>query len=253
MSEFWWESKGFTDEDIVTHNRCPVCESREIHKYVPPPAYADVPWQICAMCKYIMQTPYPSMESMERFYQSDYRTDVSGDYPNAHDDRIQKMRATRQLEAYHRARGKVPSAMLDIGAANGRLLQGFAGHYPNLRIMAVEYNQRDNEIMEERGIPHTDDYQAVEGRYDLVAMSHVLEHIDLPVEYLIDIRERLATPQAWMLIETPSTASNSAYQSFHFGVYSWLSTAIAFTRAGWVPVMVEQTTKNLQTCVARLA
>ncbi len=251
MTEYWWESQGFSDDDILIHRTCPVCDSPEMHEYQAA-GYADVPWQICVMCKYIMQSPYPSMESMKLYYASDYRTEVSKDYPTAHDIRIQGARAVRQLEAWHRAKGPRPYAMLDIGAANGRLLEHFKAYYRDLTIMACEYNQADLDLMKAKHIPHTDDYEGIKGHYDLITMSHVLEHIDRPVEYLRDIRARLTTAQAWMLIETPSTGSTSAYQSFHMGVYSWLSTVTAFTRAGWVVSWLEQTTPKLQTCVARL-
>jgi len=69
--------------------------------------------------------------------------------------------------------------------------------------------------------PSLDDLgQADGGRFDLVSMAHVLEHIPNPVEYLSDLRERYLTPDGWLLIEVPNLYAHDSFEIAHSIAFS---------------------------------
>ena len=83
-------------------------------------------------------------------------------------------------------------------------------------------------------------------------MSHVLEHIDQPVGYLVDLRERLAEPRAHILIELPDTARHSAFSDFHMGAYGQATASLALMQAGWVPKQQTQPNPGVFITIGRV-
>jgi hypothetical protein len=56
--------------------------------------------------------------------------------------------------------------------------------------------------------------------FDLVTMSHVLEHLSDPRTYLVQIRERWMTPDGYLMVEVPNLFSHYSVELSHLVLFS---------------------------------
>ena len=100
--------------------------------------------------------------------------------------------------------------LLDIGCGNGSFLRAFHQHQPWWTMSGSEINDHDRGIIE--SISGFDTLwccspKEISGKYDLISMIHVLEHIISPISFLTDVKNRLSD-DGLILIETPNYKQN---------------------------------------------
>jgi SAM-dependent methyltransferase len=110
------------------------------------------------------------------------------------------------------AAGQLPPTgrMVDIGCGNGAMLSAFAAVLPAWQLNGYEPYGGEPERL--RAIPGFVDFWdgllgEMSGVFDLMTMSHSLEHIEGPIAYLAALREKLA-PGGRLLIEVPYFPDN---------------------------------------------
>jgi SAM-dependent methyltransferase len=104
------------------------------------------------------------------------------------------------------ARGK----LLDVGCGNGAMLQSFSNLCPGWHLEASELSDRFRERV--LSIPrvqafHSTTPEEIDGRFDMVSLLHVLEHIPDPVAVLRSLHDRLA-PGGVVLVQVPNLVEN---------------------------------------------
>jgi 2-polyprenyl-3-methyl-5-hydroxy-6-metoxy-1,4-benzoquinol methylase len=100
--------------------------------------------------------------------------------------------------------------MMDFGCGNGGLLRSFAAVFKEWTMAGLElYDDRRKEIesIERVECLYTPPMAGVPGSFDLVTFSHALEHIESPLDRLIQIRDKLK-PNGLVLIQVPDCAVN---------------------------------------------
>jgi SAM-dependent methyltransferase len=157
------------------------------------------------------------------FYADEYRLLQEGSAdPTARNIHAQEKRA----EALHDfAQTSIPSIShhLDIGCSMGILLQHFQGTYHN-QAVGVEPGEAHRAQARKDGLtvyPLLGELKkAGEARFDLVSMSHVLEHLPDPVGYLDHLREFLLTTDGWLLLEVPNLYAHDSFEVAHLLAFS---------------------------------
>lgn len=203
---------------------CPLCgcqhhEPFEAHK----DAGYTLTYQICSNCGLVFQSPCMDEDALAAFYASGYRRFVQGtEEPTEKDLRIQGGRARHQLQLARRIIPAV-SRHLDIGSSSGALLRVFRSYY-GCESVGIE----PGEAYRTQG--YTDGIQVYaqladmdlekQGSFDLVTMSHVLEHISDPGAYLVQIRERWMTPDGYLLVEVPNLFGHYSVELSHLVLFS---------------------------------
>lgn len=104
------------------------------------------------------------------------------------------------------ARGK----LLDVGCGNGAMLQSFSNLCPGWQLEASELSDRFRERV--LSIPRVQEFHSttpekIDGRFDMVSLLHVLEHIPDPVAVLRSLHDRL-TPGGVVLVQVPNLVEN---------------------------------------------
>lgn len=130
-----------------------------------------------------MLSTMPRPESMEPYYASERyisHTDASNGLVNTLYQRIKKLSLSRKLNliaAYH----KPGARLLDVGAGTGDFVA--AALKRGWKASGMEPGLAARERAAVKGIELTDSFSALEGKYDVITLWHVLEHLpDLDTE-----------------------------------------------------------------------
>jgi SAM-dependent methyltransferase len=100
--------------------------------------------------------------------------------------------------------------LLDIGCSNGNLLKSFHGLRPGWKLSGAELvDQWRETVLALPGVEafYSGPNPAYDGRFDVISLSHVIEHIPDPVTFLKAIADHL-TPQGRILVATPNLRQN---------------------------------------------
>ena len=122
----------------------------------------------------------------------------------------------------HRSSGKV----LEIGSHYGIFTEKILDHYPDLTCVEVS-NEAFQELKKRignRAVLHNsaiEDVQELE-KYDIIIMTHVLEHVDDPVR-IIEVLKNLLTPTGILFIVVPSATAASRQIAVEMGLISHLT------------------------------
>jgi 2-polyprenyl-3-methyl-5-hydroxy-6-metoxy-1,4-benzoquinol methylase len=100
--------------------------------------------------------------------------------------------------------------LLDFGCANGGLLRNFARLNSNWTMVGFEVDDKHKQEIEAIAAVESFSSGSVEsipGRFNLITMSHVLEHLPLPASTLSELSQKL-TAGGYLLIQVPDAAQN---------------------------------------------
>ena len=167
----------------------------------------------CDDCSLVQAAPRPSLEALENYYAIDYRagccagSDVADLSTFPHDNLYyyNRGRAAADLVAQHLR--IEPTNILDVGAGYGHILDALGRTYPRARRVAIEFSQVCVRHLQAIGIEvHSDPADtvlpALADSFDVVVLSHVLEHLLDPPELLDVIRDHLS-PDGVFYVEVP--------------------------------------------------
>jgi SAM-dependent methyltransferase len=181
---------------------------------------AEFPMVVCTGCGLVRLNPRPDVTELDRIYPPEYYAyhlvaeGHDGSAPSL-GQRLKTFMYQRRLEALLRRLGK-PGAirLLDIGCADGRLLDWYKGSRQGGRLetYGIEMSAEAAEAARRRG------HQVVTGRFeldtelptghfDLILASHVIEHVADPVAFARRAAELLA-PGGLFVVATPNVDSS---------------------------------------------
>jgi len=199
--------------------------------------------RICHSCGLVYQSPRMTEEETAAYYRAEYRRTYQGvEEPVARDLAVQTARA-QSLLGFVRPHIASIGRCLDIGCSAGLILQRFKDHY-NCQPVGVEPGDAYRVYAREQGLtvyPSLDELErAGEARFDLVSMSHVLEHLPDPVGYLGHLRETLIAPAGWLLVEVPNLYAHDSFEAAHLLAFSPHTLRETLRRSGFDVVEFEQ-------------
>jgi len=228
----------------ITVPRCPLCASEHSQIFDRRTFRAQpVTNRICVACGLVYQSPRMSDEELEKFYAAEYRRLYQGSPgPNQKDLRVQRQRAASLL-ALAAPHIQDIQRHLDIGCSAGLLLQEFQTAY-YCQPVGVEPGDAYRAYAQSQGLTvyaSLDELNTKDnGRFDLVSMAHVLEHIAQPVDYLRALRARFLSPNGWLLVEVPNLYAHDCFETAHLVSYSPHTLQQALEQAGYRIIKLAQ-------------
>lgn len=203
---------------------CPLCSSSR-NKSFDRRTFRGFPVEnrICLDCGLVFQSPRMTESEMAVYYQAEYRRTYQGtEGPVARDLVVQTARA-QELLNFARDKITAVSRCLDVGCSTGLILKHFQaqlGCHP----VGIEPDNAYRSYAVGQGLtvyPSLVELEIVpEGRFDLVIMSHVLEHLPDPVRFISHLRESVLTPGGSILIEVPNLYSHDSFEVAHLFAFS---------------------------------
>jgi len=172
----------------------------------------------CRDCGLVQAKPLPGAEELADYYATTYRTGgrhgaeaaTIRDFPKDnlfYYHRGQSIAALLDPHLKSRNFSDAPR-VLDIGAGFGHLLHAFGERFPRAARTALELSESCFPHLETLGIrvirePIESWLTESAERFDVILLSHVLEHLRQPVEVLQRLRSRLS-PNGLLFVEVPN-------------------------------------------------
>ena len=178
-------------------------------------------YKLCRGCGLVFQSPRMTEEDLQAYYENDYRA------AHADADIFDRELAVQQQRAEHLGElvprtGRIDSH-LDIGCSSGALLGSVQARLGDVRSVGVELDPVFRSHAVERGhevYATLDEAMQQIDRFDLVTMSHVLEHIYDPLEYLRRLRREVVGEAGYLLLEVPNVFGHDSFENAHAFAFS---------------------------------
>jgi SAM-dependent methyltransferase len=195
----------------ITIDRCPTCGSTRLRPFQEVTKHGGIrlTYRVC-VCGLVFMSPRANEEEINAFYAQGYRTLYCGtEEPTEHNLEEQAARA-QHLADLARSIGGPFRSHLDIGCSTGSLLEAIAAERP----VGVEPTEAHRRVAEGKGLTvyrTLDEALGHREHYDLVSMSHVLEHLPNPVQTL----QQLRPATRLLLVEVPNLLGHGSYGVGH--------------------------------------
>ncbi len=225
--------------------QCLLCGSdeRKIFARVESFGYPLVYYQ-CDDCGLIYQSLEESRAADPEFYRNTYRKIYqANEEPGEKDLWVQENRADHLVSIIHDQLEKSPKRVLDIGASTGTLLNKIRQIF-GCEVIGIEPGDAYREYAKNKGIEMIHSLDALieekSDKFDLISMSHVLEHFADPVDELIKIRIELLAHSGHLLIEVPNYYAHDSYELAHLICFTPHTLGELLNQAGFKVVFMRK-------------
>lgn len=191
---------------------CPVCDGDEFRTLCRTDRYLmGLATAHCQGCGLVMTNPCPDQSALDEFYKVHYRTYYrkleSPDYSYVR--RYSLDRRAEYTVAHLTEQGLLQTGarVLDVGCGEGSILRQIRIVHPRVQTIGVEMYPPFARFAAEYAAcpiyPSLDQLPAsLDPRFDLVILSHVLEHVPQPVRFLSMLKGHLK-PGGTLFIDVP--------------------------------------------------
>ncbi|MEI6638444.1 MAG: class I SAM-dependent methyltransferase [Chlorobium sp.] len=190
---------------------CPVCSGSDVEVQAlfrgTHPAFNGLKRVLCRTCGMVFADPMPLESDLDR-YNSSYFSTAHGGKPTspasvAFFSGIASLRCSH-IVRYIEAHNISASRLLEFGPGTGYFADTWLKKYPETEYFGCETDTSCHASLQKKGVKLITDYPRNEATrsIDLVVMSHVLEHVTKPVEFLSDATHHLRAGGA-LFIEVP--------------------------------------------------
>jgi 2-polyprenyl-3-methyl-5-hydroxy-6-metoxy-1,4-benzoquinol methylase len=223
---------------------CPLCGS-SLSKFFDRCEFRgkSVTNQICRDCGLVYQSPCMTEAENDDFYADEYRLVYEGSSNPTSRNLMDQQGRADSLYSFTKPIVDSVSRHLDIGCSIGLLLQRFQQAY-HCQIFGIEPGSahRARALKQQLSVYATlnELREHEKDRFDLVSMSHVLEHLPDPVGYLVHLRELFVAPDGWLLLEVPNLYAHDSFEIAHLVSYSSHTLIQTLEKAGYEPVRLEK-------------
>lgn len=215
---------------ISTQNRCIACSGANLQprrRYRTKTKHGqalfrDAQLAQCADCGLVQTIPSPTLQRLADYYAIDYRNgcfagaDVADVSQFPLDNLFYYNRGQSIADLVAPYLSNPTPHILDIGAGYGHILYALGERFPSAARSAIEFSKVCVDHLRSIGVTVYD--QAAEEalpqiseQFDLIILSHVLEHLLQPHEMLQLIQQRL-TPGGLLYIEVPHIPTEALTQ-----------------------------------------
>lgn len=183
-----------------------------------------IEYRLCQNCGMVFQSPRMTEIESDEFYTQEYYSLQEKNLVNtmARNNNLQERRAQALTNFVHEY---IPIGVrhLDIGCASGIILQCFQKKYKSIAT-GIEPDKERRNLTQKKGLEVYSSIKELKSykteNFDLITMSHVLEHIREPIKYLTYLRENVLKQGGFLLIEVPNLYAHDCFELSHFFAFS---------------------------------
>ena len=199
--------------------------------------------RICSGCGLVYQSPRMNAAESSAFYAAEYRLLNEGSVDPTTRNLLAQCARMDALFAFAQPFLPAVQRHLDIGSSLGVLLQRFQPIY-HCQSVGIEPGEAHRAYAHAQGLTVYATLEELEAkpepRFDLVSMSHVLEHLPDPVTYLAHLRSAVLVPDGRLLLEVPNLYAHDSFEVAHLVSYSPHALMQTVEKAGFEIVKLEK-------------
>jgi len=198
--------------------RCPLrqCDMRSNHQVVGrgwdfeyQTTHIEIDMLQCDSCRLIFPREIPAESALQTIYPPNYYSFAETKYPNRLVMAIRGWVAQKKARGYMAMVNSATAHVLDIGCGDGRLLDELKASCPSgWQFYGIDWSEHAIKCIRRKGYDGRSgdigrmDLPDWQGKFDLVLMHQLIEHVRDPRETLIKVR-RLLKDGGVVSIETP--------------------------------------------------
>jgi SAM-dependent methyltransferase len=160
----------------------------------------------CATCGMVFINPMPNEKEWDRYNNNFFSESLGGIPENKQAISFFKGLARIRLDYIESYIGTLPKNILEIGPGQGYFYEAYCNKCPDVTYTAIETDQTCLELLREVGVQTEKNINELcrkkESSFDLIVMSHVLEHQIAPHDFLNRVLSFLK-PGGFIFIEVP--------------------------------------------------
>lgn len=232
-----------------TIKQCPLCREETfqpfwVYKHNIRP---DNVFQICVRCGGVFANPRPTEAELSEYYKAGYREQIQGSGKPIERNFLEEGKRAQRLSWWVARYVPAVKRHMDIGSSAGLLINNVWNTY-RCESVGVEPGDQFRKASED-GLGSINQpvtlYENIsdvppDRKFDLITMSHVLEHLPQPVEYLENLVNRYLEPNGHILIEVPNLYGEVTSLIFpHVIAFTQETLWATMNRAGLHPIAVE--------------
>jgi len=190
---------GYAPAELVHEEKNIMIARKDIRNYV------DVNVSICPNCGLTFLNPRMTSKEINLYYKNQLRRFVSCERKDfSKNGRLEQ--AVYLLEKYESS-GRPPGRIIDVGSFDGLFLSYFQDR--GWDVTGIEPDEESAEFARNKYGQNTitanfEDVKSEEtGRFDIISMSHVLEHIEHPKEFLHKAKSFL-NKDGYLFVQVPN-------------------------------------------------
>ncbi|TAL66345.1 MAG: class I SAM-dependent methyltransferase, partial [Legionella sp.] len=189
---------------------CPVCRSKDAQVRAAyrgsHPIFLGLERTHCSSCEMVFVSPMPTETALSEYNASYFSTAHGGTPSNkvtrAFFSGIARLRMTH-IERYIQTQRIQVAKLLELGPGPGVFAKNWLEKYPTTSYMAYETDISCHPSLQKVGVTLLDSASRVgNSDVDLIVMSHVLEHVTDPIQFLTTSTQNLRKGGA-IFIEVP--------------------------------------------------
>jgi 2-polyprenyl-3-methyl-5-hydroxy-6-metoxy-1,4-benzoquinol methylase len=195
--------------------------------------------RMCRHCGLVYLSPRMEDQELERFYSRGYRTLNDGSEQPTDENLADQQARAQHVVRTARAIAPAVQRHLDIGCSTGILMAQVREVFA-CETAGVEPGIEHRSIASAKGLKT---YASIEEalaeqqrRFDLVTLSHVLEHLADPVSELTRIRTQMLSSAGHILVEVPNLYGHACFEPAHLFSFSMKTLHDSLRLAGFEPV-----------------
>ncbi len=181
--------------------------------------FSDCSLYECGNCGLVQVSPRPTLAELAEYYAVDYReglcagSDVADSTKFPKDNLFYYNRGQSAAELIGNQLANHPLRILDVGAGWGHILHALGQRFPNSTRYAIELSEVCIRHLRSLGIEvfaeaAEDVLPRIDQTFDLIVISHVLEHVLDPLRMIRQLHDRLA-PGGHLFVEVPHIPADS--------------------------------------------
>lgn len=206
----------------------------------------------CDNCDFVFASPMPTDSELE-VYNSEYFESAHGGHPKspssiAFFSGINKLRCEYVSQILEK-RNFVATKILEVGPGQGYLASHWLSKFPNAHYYGVETDVTCHEVLKKVGVKILlpEEVESSIEEVDLVIMSHVLEHVSDPINFLQLVTRKLKKGGA-LFIEVPCNDwQHKEYDEPHLLFFNKNSIKLALRNSGFDQIQVNYYGQTIET------
>jgi SAM-dependent methyltransferase len=221
----------------VPVERCPLCGAGGSWPFARVQDLgAELRYRLCGCGLVYLAARYAAAD-LARFYAEEYRVLYTGSAEPTEPDQAKQRARAAHLAAFLGERVDPVRSHLDVGCSTGALLRAVRERWPGARVAGVELSDAHRAFCAAHGLAVHPSLEALAasgaGRFQVVSLSHVLEHLPDPVGELRRLRDEVLEPDGRLLLEVPNLFGHRSFELTHLVCFTPKTLADAVRAAGF--------------------